>query len=185
MTQHVFSWASDCHQPACFFWSYKEVIKCDTSRWGLCVFNGLLLFLSSYLSLSRVGQPRGQGDRDPCSGSSAPREEPTDAGAADETPGQVGGEYHAPGRLQTFVVKLCQTLCTVDTGTARWLILAVSPFVLPHCCNSPQLDCCCCPSSRWIKVLCNLLTACIKAACAENRHHPAVTGPKLFPHFHG
>ena len=106
---------------ACFVWSYKEIINCDTSRWGLCVFNSLLLFLS----LSRVGQSGGQGDRDPCSGSSAPWEEPTDAGAADETPGQVGGEHHTPSRLQSIIVALRQTLCTADTETARWLILAV------------------------------------------------------------
>lgn len=141
---------------AFFVWSYKEIMKCDTSRSGLCVFNSLLLFLS----LSRVGQSGGQGDRDPCSGSSAPWEEPTDAGAADETPGQVGGEHHTPGPLQAFILMLRQTLCTAYAETAWWLILAVSLFLCPHRCDSPQLDCCCCcPSSRWIKAPCNLLTA--------------------------
>lgn len=38
----------------------------------------------------RAGQPRGQGDGDPHSGAPAAREEQADAGAADETPGDVG-----------------------------------------------------------------------------------------------
>lgn len=63
-----------------------------TSSWSLYSSNSLSLSLSSYLSLYRAGQPRGQGDRDPLSGAPAAWEEQTDAGAADETPGHVGGD---------------------------------------------------------------------------------------------
>lgn len=42
---------------------------------------------------SRVGQPRSQGDGNPCSGAPTSWEEQTDAGAVDETLGQVGKCY--------------------------------------------------------------------------------------------